>query len=160
MSCAPLILNQMAKYSDLIGSKRALPGARSETMCRPVHQEVDFSVKPMEVYEAYLDSREHARMTGQPAKMSKKEGGHFVAGGDYITGTNVELVPGKRIVQAWRASEWPEGEYSILHLELKPKGKGCRLVVDHVGVPEKFRDGVDEGWHDFYWKPMKEYFKR
>jgi len=127
-------------------------------MCKPVHHEVEFSAKPKDVYDAYLDSRRHARMTGQPAKMSKKEGGRFTAGGSYISGTNVELIPGKRIVQAWRASEWPKGTYSILRLELKPKGKGSRLTVDHVGVPDEFRDGVDSGWHEFYWEPMRAYF--
>ena len=127
-------------------------------MCKPVHHEVEFSVNPTEVYEAYLDSRRHSRFTGQSAKMSRKEGGRFTAGDDYISGTNVELVPGKRIVQAWRASEWPDGVYSVLRLELKPKGKGTRMVVDHVGIPDKFRDGVDQGWYEFYWNPMKTYF--
>jgi activator of HSP90 ATPase len=128
-------------------------------MCKPVHHEVEFKVKPKEVYDAYLDSRRHSRMTGQAAKMSKKEGGRFVAGDEYISGTNVELIPGKRIVQAWRASEWPEGTYSILRLELKAKGKGSRLIVDHLGIPDEFRDGVDSGWHEFYWEPMKAYFE-
>ena len=127
-------------------------------MCKPVHHEVEFSVSPKEVYDAYLDSRRHARFTGQSAKMSRREGGKFTAGDAYISGTNVELIPGKRIVQAWRASEWPDGIYSILRFELKPKGKGTRMIVDHVGVPDKFRDGVDEGWYEFYWNPMKAYF--
>jgi len=127
-------------------------------MCKPVHHEVEFSVNPTEVYDAYLDSRRHSRFTGQSAKMSRKEGGRFTAGDDYISGTNVELVPGKRIVQAWRASEWPDGVYSVLRLELKSKGKGTRMVVDHVGIPDKFRDGVDQGWYEFYWNPMKAYF--
>ena len=127
-------------------------------MCKPVHHEVEFSVNPTEVYDAYLDSRRHSRFTGQSAKMSRKEGGRFTAGDDYISGTNVELVPGKRIVQAWRASEWPDGVYSVLRLELKSKGKGTRMVVDHVGIPDKFRDGVDQGWYEFYWNPMKTYF--
>jgi len=128
-------------------------------MCRPVHHEVEFKASPREVYDAYLDSRRHARMTGQSARMSKKVGGRFTAGDDYISGTNVELIPGKRIVQAWRASEWPSGVYSILRLELKPKGKGSRVIVDHVGVPDEFRDGVDKGWYEFYWEPMKAYFE-
>jgi len=127
-------------------------------MCRPVHHEVDFKAKPRDVYDAYLDSRRHARMTGLPARMSRKVGGQFVAGGDYISGTNVDLVPGKRIVQAWRGSDWPEGAYSILRLDLKPKGKGSRVTVEHVGIPDKFREGVDQGWVDFYWTPMKAYF--
>jgi len=127
-------------------------------MCKPVHHEVEFSVSPNEVYDAYLDSRRHARFTGQAAKMSRKEGGKFTAGDTYISGTNIELIPGKRIVQAWRASEWPEGVYSMLRLELKAKGRGSKMVVDHVGIPDKFRDGVDDGWYEFYWNPMKAYF--
>jgi len=127
-------------------------------MCKPVHHEVEFTASPSEIYDAYLDSRRHARITGQAAKMSKKEGGRFTAGDEYITGYNLELVPGKRIVQSWRASEWPEGAHSILRLELKKKGKGALLIVDHVGIPDKFRDGVDEGWYQFYWEPMKAYF--
>jgi activator of HSP90 ATPase len=127
-------------------------------MCKPVHHEVEFKVKPREVYDAYLDSRRHARFTGQAAKMSRKEGGRFSAGDSYISGTNIELIPGKRIVQAWRASEWPEGAWSILRLELKPKGKGTRMVVDHLGIPDEFRDGVDKGWYEFYWEPMKAFF--
>ena len=127
-------------------------------MCRPVHQEVDFAASPREVYDAYLDSARHARITGQRAKMSRKEGGRFSAGDTYISGYNLELLRARRIVQAWRASEWPEGTFSILRLELVPKGKGTRLIVDHLGIPDKFRDGVDSGWHEFYWDPMKEYF--
>ncbi len=127
-------------------------------MCRPVHHEVDFPVPPRQVYDAYLDSERHSRFTGQKARMSRKEGGRFTAGDTYISGYNLELVPGRRIVQAWRASEWPEGAYSILRLELAPRGKGTRLVVDHLGIPDEFRDGVDSGWYEFYWEPMKKYF--
>lgn len=127
-------------------------------MCKPVHHEVEFNATPREVYDAYLDSRRHARITGQSAKMSRREGGRFTAGDTYISGYNVELLPSRRIVQAWRASEWPQGTYSILRLEMKSKGKGTRLVVDHLAIPDEFRDGVDKGWYEFYWEPMKEYF--
>ena len=128
-------------------------------MCRPVHHEVDFPVSPRQVYDAYLDSKRHARFTGQAARMSRREGGRFSAGDGYISGYNLELVTPRRIVQAWRASEWPEGSYSILRLELTPRGKGTRLILDHIGVPEPFRDGVDSGWHEFYWTPMKAFFQ-
>jgi len=127
-------------------------------MCKPVHHEVDFAATPRQVYDAYLDSDRHARITGQKARMSRKEGARFSAGDTYITGYNLELVGSRRIVQAWRASEWPEGAYSVLRLELVPKGKGTRLILDHIGIPDAFRDGVDSGWHEFYWNPMKEYF--
>lgn len=127
-------------------------------MCRPVHHEVEFSVKPKEVYDAYLDSRRHARFTGQSASMSHKEGGRFTGGDTYISGYNLELIPGRRIVQAWRASEWPKGAYSVLRLELRSKGRGTAMTVDHLAIPDEFRDGVDKGWYEFYWEPMKKYF--
>jgi len=126
-------------------------------MCKPVHQEIDLSASPRAIYEAYLDSASHARFTGQRARLSRKEGGRFTAGDTYISGFNLELRRDRRIVQAWRASEWPEGTYSVLRLELLPRGKATRLIVDHVGVPDDFRDGVDSGWHEFYWEPLKEY---
>jgi len=127
-------------------------------MCKPVHHEVELTAPPKEVYDAYLDSERHSRITGQSAHMSRKEGAKFDAGDTYITGYNLALEPGRRIVQAWRASEWDEGDYSILSLQLRPKGKGTQLIVDHVGIPDKFRDGVDQGWYEFYWEPMRKYF--
>ena len=127
-------------------------------MCRPVHHEVEFDASPRELYAAYLDSRRHARITGQSAKMSRKVGGKFTAGDTYISGYNLDLLPSKRIVQAWRASEWPDGAFSVLSLTFEKKGKGTRMVVDHVGIPDEFREGVDKGWYQFYWEPMKQYF--
>jgi activator of HSP90 ATPase len=128
-------------------------------MCKPVHHEVDFRAKPREVYEAYLDSRRQTRITGATARMSRKVGGRFTAGDGYIRGFNLDLVPGKRIVQAWRGSDWEDGAYSILTLEMRPRGKGTRMVVDHLGIPDDQRAGVDQGWHDYYWTPMKTYFE-
>jgi activator of HSP90 ATPase len=127
-------------------------------MCRPVRQEVEFAVPPRTVYDAYLDSREHSRFTGQRARMSRRVGGWFTAGDTYISGCNLELKPARRIVQAWRASEWPEGAFSILRLDLRPRGRGTVLTVEHVGIPEEFHEGVDSGWQEFYWRPMQEYF--
>ncbi len=127
-------------------------------MCRPVHHEVEFAARPKDLYDAYLDSRRHARITGQSAKMSRQVGGKFTAGDTYISGYNLDLVPAQRIVQAWRASEWPDGAFSVLSLTFEKKGRGTRMVVDHVGIPEEFREGVDKGWYQFYWEPMKQYF--
>jgi uncharacterized protein YndB with AHSA1/START domain len=59
------------------------------------------------VYDALMSSRHHAKFTGAPASISKKEGGSFSVFGDYATGNNLELIPGKKIVQTWRADNWP-----------------------------------------------------
>ncbi len=146
----------MVKYVAYVPG-RGLPPVRE--MCNPVHHEVDLHATPKKVYDAYLDNRTQARITGMPARMSHREGGYFTAGGDYITGYNVELVPGRRIVQAWRGSDWPAGAYSILRLDFKARGKGTRLTVDHVGIPEKYRSGVESGWFEYYWEPLQKLFR-
>ncbi len=74
-------------------------------------------------------------------------------GGD-ISGRNVELVPDKRVVQAWRSNAWPEGVYSIVRFELTPEGRGTRLLFDQAGHPEGAQEMLEGGWHKMYWEPM------
>ena len=60
-------------------------------------------------------------MTGAKAKASKKVGAAFSAWDGYIVGKNVELVPGKRIVQSWRTSEFgPNDPDSTITVTLAP----------------------------------------
>jgi activator of HSP90 ATPase len=125
-----------------------------------VHHEVNFDAKPGDVYEMLMDSRRHAAFSGAPAKISRKEGGWFACYDGSIEGRNVELVDGVRIVQAWRISDWDEGVYSIVRFELEKTKSGTKLVFDHSGIPEDARDGIDRGWKDHYWEPMKKLFAR
>jgi activator of HSP90 ATPase len=128
-------------------------------MSKEIKQQVTFDATPHAVYDALLDSKQHAAFTGDTARASKKVGARFRSYGTYIEGVNVELVEGKRIVQAWRASDWPKGAYSIatFSLDLAPKGK-TKLVFTQTGVPNAQHKSITQGWKDYYWKPMKLYF--
>jgi uncharacterized protein YndB with AHSA1/START domain len=75
-----------------------------------------------------------------------------------IDGRNVELVPNQRIVQAWRPNHWGPGVYSLVKFELKPQGSGALVVLDHTGFPEGDFDGLNSGWSDKYWEPLKKFF--
>ena len=116
-----------------------------------IHQEVSFSAAPSRVYEALVDLQRFAEVTGAPASGDSTEGAAFSAFGGHITGRHVELVPGKRVVQAWRAKTWPEGVYSIVSFELRPEGEGTKLVFDHAGFPEEAKDALSGGWQSNYW---------
>ncbi|MGZ5502718.1 MAG: SRPBCC domain-containing protein [Halobacteriota archaeon] len=39
----------------------------------------------------------------------------------WASGTTLELIPDKKIMQKWRAAEWPEGHYSTVTFELQTK---------------------------------------
>ena len=125
---------------------------------RNIRQSVTVKATPREVYEALMDSRKHSKFTGAKARMSRKIGGKFTAFGSYIRGMNLDLVPNKRIVQAWRGSDWPKGHYSIATFSLKRIKGGTRLVFTQIGIPDREYKGINQGWRDYYWKPMKEMF--
>ncbi len=118
----------------------------------------DIPSKPDEVYKAWLDSKGHSKMTGSKAKVSNKVGGSFEAWDGYISGTNLELKPGKKIVQSWRTSEFDDSEEdSHLEITLAPAKGGTKLILHHSNLPahgEQYR----QGWIDSYFEPMKEYF--
>jgi activator of HSP90 ATPase len=115
---------------------------------------------PEEVYRAFLSSKVHTQFTGSESKCSARVRGRFTAWNKYISGKNVELVEGKKIVQEWKTSEWPEGyEPSILKISLKKKGTGTELSMIQSRVPASQVDEYDKGWYESYWEPLKGYFR-
>jgi len=124
-----------------------------------IHQEVDFKGSPQRLYEALLDTKQFSAFSAMPAGINREVGGAFSLFGGHIIGRNVELVPNKRIVQAWRVVDWPEGVYSIVRFELKAQAPGTHLVFDHTGFPEDLRDHLAEGWQDHYWARLKKYLE-
>jgi activator of HSP90 ATPase len=124
---------------------------------RSIHQEVKFKASTKEVYDALLDSKSFAAFTGAPATIDAKVGGGLSAFNGMITGINVELVPGRRIVQAWRAGDWPEGIHSIVKFELAAAGDGTKLTLDHSGAPEGSEAMLEDGWHKMYWEPLAKF---
>jgi activator of HSP90 ATPase len=127
---------------------------------KTIRQSVTFKASPNNVYEAIMDSKKHAQFTGSVVKMSQKVGGSFSVYGGEITGVNLELVPGQKIVQSWRYSNWPEGHYSRATFSLKEVTGGTRLTFAQTGVPEEFSDDISQGWRDYYWTPMKEMLEK
>ena len=127
---------------------------------KTIRQSVTIKATPREVYEALMDSRKHSKFTGAKARISRKMSGKFTAYGKYIQGINLDLVPGKRIVQAWRGSDWPKGHYSMATFSFKRVKAGTRLVFTQIGVPDREYKGIHQGWRDYYWKPMKEMLEK
>ena len=122
-----------------------------------IKQEVTFSAKPAEVYEALMDSAKHAGFTGAHASISRKVGGKISAYDDYVDGSNIELVEGKKIVQKWRASDWPEGHYSVAKFEFSKSGTGTKMKFTQTGVHEAQSREISDGWKEHYWDKMKEF---
>jgi activator of HSP90 ATPase len=127
---------------------------------KTIKQTVTIKASAHDVYEALLDSKKHASFTGSEAVISRKVGGKFTAYDGYAEGVNLELVPDKKIVQSWRASDWPEGHYSKATFAFQATTGGTKLTFTQTDVPEEFAVDVSRGWQDYYWAPMKEMLEK
>ena len=137
----------------------ALPEALAPKLTT-IRQKVVLDATPEEVYEAYVDPSKHSAFTGSPAKGEAKEGGRFTAWDGYIFGRFVELKKGETIVHEWLTTEWPSGyPPSLVELKLRNAGGKTELTMVHTKVPAEQADDYAEGWRDFYWEPLKLYFK-
>ena len=121
-----------------------------------IHQEVTIDASPAAVYAVLTSSSDFAKMTGgRAAEIATEVGGALSMFGGDIRGRVVELVPERRVVQAWRSQAWPDGVYSIVRFELSAEGNGTRLVFDQTGYPDGAEKMLEGGWHQMYWMPMK-----
>lgn len=119
-----------------------------------------FSANPSKIYEAWLDSTLHTKMTGGLAVCSKNIGDSFTTWDGYIEGKNIELKLNEKIIQSWRTSEFDKNdEDSRLIIRLNALQNGTEFIIEHSNIPEG-QTQYKQGWKDHYFTPMKSYFER
>jgi activator of HSP90 ATPase len=152
----------------IVGTRRSIAATEDglSHTAESIHQEPTFKVSPERVYEALMDAKQFQKIellgaaaksidvTSKPAEISGEAGGAFNLFGGYIVGRHIELVPNRRIVQAWHEESWPDGVYSIARFELVEQGTGTKLVFDHTGFPAGAGEHLAAGWKLNCWEPM------
>jgi uncharacterized protein YndB with AHSA1/START domain len=135
-----------------------------------IHLETVFKASRKRVYEALTDAKQFHKVTQlsaavksgmasgtAPTEIVNAPGGAFSFFGGYISGRNIELVPNERLIQAWRAGNWPPGIYSIAKFDLVEQGSDTKLVFDHTGFPKGEAEHLVEGWKTNYWQPLSKF---
>ena len=128
-----------------------------------IHQEALIAASPQQVFELLTNGTLFSAATGQPALITDREGDPFSLFGGRVEGRQIELVPGHRVVQAWRfgaehPSPWEPGAYSTVTFTLEPAGDGTRLVIDHTGIPAEWIEHISGGYPTFYEDPITKFF--
>ena len=119
-----------------------------------------FPVKPDKIYKAWLDTQQHSEMTDADAEIDPNVNGTFNIWNGYISGTTVELIQDKKIVQQWRTTDFPAGsDHSVIEVHFAETPKGSNLKLNHYNIPDGQGNDYKEGWKEYYFKPMKKYFK-
>lgn len=126
---------------------------------KKIVQNITFNASTHDVFELLMDSKKHSAFSGDKAVISRKNGGKFTAYGDYISGKNISIIQDKKIVQTWRASNWPTGTYSKVTFEFFKSENNTKLKFTQEDVPSDQYVDIKQGWIDFYWEPMKKFLK-
>lgn len=130
-------------------------------MSESIHVSTTLPASPQAVYQAWVDSQAHAAFTGSSAQIDPQVGGKFTAWDDYIQGSTLELEPYRRIRQAWRTTEFPEGSPdSDLEILLESVPEGTLITLVHTNIPDGQGEEYRQGWFDYYFQPMQEYFAK
>jgi len=129
-------------------------------MAETIKFTLELPVSPERVYRAWLDSYEHGRFTGSPAKIDASVGGDYTAWDGYISGKTLVMTPFSHIVQTWRSTEFPPGSPdSQIDIKIEPTCLGSQLILDQTGIPEGESRGYLEGWEKYYFRPLLAYFE-
>ena len=120
-----------------------------------ITQTVLIKAPPHDVFELIMDEEKHGKLTHSKAVVSRKIGGEFSIYDGELTGKNLELELDKKIVQFWRASDWPKGHFSTIAFNLEKVKNGTRINFVQDGVPDEFVKEISDGWKTYYWDPMK-----
>jgi activator of HSP90 ATPase len=119
-----------------------------------------FNTTAKKIYETWLASEGHTKMTGGSAIISDKIGAKFTAWDGYIEGENIDLEPNKRILQSWRTSQFNEDEEdSKIEVLLNEVDGKTELTLIHTNLSET-GEHYKKGWQDHYFEPMAKYFEQ
>ena len=149
---------------------RAAAGEEISRTAESIHMEPVFAATRKRVYDALTDEKQFAKVVQlsaavksgmapptPPTQISRDAGGTFTLFGGFISGRHIELVPGERIVQAWRAVDWKAGDFSIVRFALVEQDSSTKIIFDHTGFPIGEAASLGKGWHGNYFDPLTQF---
>jgi uncharacterized protein YndB with AHSA1/START domain len=131
-----------------------------KTQTHIIKQKAIIPATPDEVYEAFTNSKIYSEFTGDQFKGVTKIGEKFTVYD--ISGKFLELEKGKRIVEEWVNSRWPNGlAPSKVELTFKEMPNGTEVTLIQSNLPMEIEeDYLLEGWTEYFWSRLKKYFNK
>mmetsp|Transcript_40416 Transcript_40416/g.49019 ORF Transcript_40416/g.49019 Transcript_40416/m.49019 type:complete len:346 (+) Transcript_40416:128-1165(+) len=139
---------------------------KSKMSGRTIKLTEKFYCRPIDIFGVMTDVPRIQTFTQSPAEFDASPGGKFSMFGGSVQGINVELVPGEKMVQKWRFSNWEEGYYSMVTITFKePEPGNTILSLVQEGVPEEdafgnhsVYDQTENGWKNLIFHKIRSIF--
>eukprot|EP00850_Spirogloea_muscicola_P020928 SM000231S07475 [mRNA] locus=s231:58602:60797:+ [translate_table: standard] len=124
------------------------------------------SCRAEDIYDVLLDERRWMAFTQSTAKIDRKAGGTFSLFDGSVTGVNQRLEQNKLLMQKWRFSNWPDGQYSTVCMTFDEIEPGVTIVkLSQTNIPEEDRFGnsnvlevTERGWRDLIFHRIRAVF--
>lgn len=127
-------------------------------MRNTIRQSVVLPAPAEALFKMYLDPSIHKAITGTSVDIGDEQGSNFRAFEGALTGTILEVVKPRLIVQSWRSTNFNiDDPDSTLILCFTPEGDAGRIDLIHLDVPDQDYQGVTQGWEKYYWAPWRAY---
>ncbi|MFP4024251.1 MAG: SRPBCC domain-containing protein [Thiohalospira sp.] len=112
---------------------------------------------PEEVFIALTNPFTIELWSGYKAIMDDKEGTEFSLWEGDITGKNLEIIKDQKIVQEWYFGE--QEEKSVVTIKIFENKKGVQVELVHTNIPDEIYDNIAEGWNEYYFGALQEFFE-
>lgn len=123
-----------------------------------IRQSIVLPASAEKLFEMYINPFTHQIITGASVEIGEKRGSNFKAFDGALTGTILEVIKPRLIIQSWRSVNFmAEDPDSTLILSFTPEGEEGRIDLIHLDVPDQDYDGVNQGWEKYYWRPWRMY---
>jgi len=124
---------------------------------KTIRQKHYIKATPEEVFAALTNPFTIELWSGYTAVMEPIEDFEFSLFSGDICGRNIKVVPNERLVQEWYFGESPQ--QSVVTIILKKRESGTSVTVEQTNVPDEDVGEFEEGWREYYWGAIREFFK-
>ncbi|EDQ89667.1 uncharacterized protein MONBRDRAFT_32329 [Monosiga brevicollis MX1] len=107
------------------------------------------------IFETLMNEDRVSAYTQSQCKVDSRIGGSFTMFNGSVKGVIKDLVPYRRVHQAWRFESWPEGHYSDVVIDLSEAEGKTSLSIQHSEVPESDIERTQDGWRRLQLEPLK-----
>lgn len=114
------------------------------------------NASPADVYNALTNEATIRLWSGEEAVMPPEPGMEFSLWDGSICGINLELVPGKKIVQEWFFGE--QEKPSIVTIILHEAKKGTSVELRHTNIPVEDYENITSGWDENYFGSIIDFY--
>jgi activator of HSP90 ATPase len=114
------------------------------------------NAEPSDVYSALTNPFTIELWTGYKAVMSTEPGSEFSLWEGDITGTNIEFIQDRKVVQEWFFGDNPNK--SIVTITIQPDKEDSQVTVEHSNIPDEDFADIAEGWREYYFGAINNFF--